>query len=97
MQENHQLIIKELQHNSAQILEPVHKLSFNLYKTYDQKLEDLKSSLERSIQSINYNLSHCHRDVKEIKDDSTYMKNRVIWFSFPFFCPSLIPENNELN
>ena len=77
MQENHQLIIKELQHNSAQILEPVHKLSFNLYKTYDQKLEDLKSSLERSIQSINYNLSHCHRDVKEIKDDSTYMKNRV--------------------
>lgn len=77
MMENHQLVIKELQHTCNQISEPVHKLSFNLYKSYDQKLEELKSSFERSVQSFNYNLTHCHRDVKETKEEVTYMKNRV--------------------
>ena len=77
MMENHQLVIKELQHTCTQISEPVHKLSFNLYKSYDQKLEELKSSFERSVQSFNYNLTHCHRDVKETKEEVTYMKNRV--------------------
>jgi hypothetical protein len=75
--DNQQILMKELQHTCNQISEPVHKLSFNLYKSYDQKLDDLKSSFERSIQSFNYNLTHIHRDIKETKEDVTYMKNRV--------------------
>lgn len=75
--ENQQILMKELQHTCNQISEPVHKLSFNLYKSYEQKLDDLKSTLERSTQSFNYNLTHIHRDVKETKEDVTYMKNRI--------------------
>lgn len=77
MQENHQLMIKELQSTCSQISEHVHKISFNFYKSCDSKLEDLKSSFDRSIQSFNYNLTHCHRDIKDAKEDVTYMKNKV--------------------
>ena len=76
MLENHQFTVKELQHTCNQISEPIHKLSFNLFK-YEQKLDDLKTSFERSVQSFSYNLTHCHRDVKDTKEDVTYMKNRV--------------------
>lgn len=71
------MILKELQGTSTQISEHVHKISFNFYKSCDQKLEEMKSSFERSIQSFSYNLTHCHRDVKETKDDVSYMKNRI--------------------
>ena len=78
MLENHQSIIKELQITSNQITEPVHKISFNLFKTYEQKLEELKTSFDRSLHLFNYSLTHCHTDVKETKEEVTYMKNRVI-------------------
>lgn len=77
MQDNHQLMIKELQSTCSQISEHVHKISFNFYKSCDSKLEDLKSSFDRSIQSFSYNLTHCHRDIKEAKEDVSYMKNKV--------------------
>ena len=77
LQDNQQSLIKELQHTCTQLSEPVHKLSYNLFKFFDQKIEDLKGSFERSVQSFSYNLTHVHRDVKEMKEDVTYMKNRV--------------------
>ena len=77
MGENHQIILKELQHTCNQISEPVHKLSFNLFKSYEQKLEDMKTSFERSLTTFTYNLTHCHRDVKEARDEVVSMKNKV--------------------
>jgi hypothetical protein len=71
------MVIKEIQHSCNQISEPVHKLSFNLFKSYDQKVEDLKSSFERSTQSLTYNLTHLNREIKETREDVTYMKNRI--------------------
>ena len=82
MLENHQLIVKELQHTCNQISEPVHKLSLNLFRSYEQKLDDLKSSFDRSVHSFNYNLTHCHRDVKETREDVAYMKNRVSQYKY---------------
>lgn len=69
--------MKELQNTSNQIADSTHKISFNFYKSCDQKIEELKSSFERSIQSFGYNLTHCHRDIKEAKEDISYMKNKI--------------------
>jgi len=77
MEENHQTLLKELQHSYSQISEPIHKLSFNLFKSYDQKLDDFKSASLTSMQSLGYNLTHYQRDIKEIKEDTIFMKNRV--------------------
>ena len=77
MEDNQQTILKELQHSYNQISEPIHKLSFNLYKSYDQKLDDFKSASLTSMQSLGYNLTHYQRDIKDIKEDVTFMKNRV--------------------
>ncbi len=76
-EENHQALLKELQHSYSQISEPIHKLSFNLFKSYDQKLDDFKSASLTSMQSLGYNLTHYQRDIKEIKEDTIFMKNRV--------------------
>lgn len=73
-------MIKELQNTCNQISEHVHKISFNFYKSCDSKLEDLKTSFDRSMQSLGYNLTHAHRDIKEAKEDVTYMKNKVFQF-----------------
>lgn len=78
MLENHQLMLKELQHTCNQISEPVHKLSFNLFKSYEQKLEDLKTSFDRSLTTFTHNLIHCRGDVKETRDEVVAMKNKVI-------------------
>jgi len=77
LQDNQQIVIKEIQHSCNQISEPVHKLSFNLFKSYDQKVEDLKSSFERSTQTLTYNLTHLNREIKDTREDVTYMKNRI--------------------
>lgn len=50
---------------------------FSLYKTNDQKLDELKSLFDRSLQSYNYSISHCHRDIKDTKEDVSYMKNKI--------------------
>ena len=69
--------MKEIHHSYNQISEPIHKLSFNLYKSYDQKLDDFKSVSLTSMQSLGYNLTHYQRDIQEIKGDVIFMKNRV--------------------
>jgi hypothetical protein len=69
--------VKELQNTCSQISEHVHKISFNFYKSCDQKLEDLKTSFDTSIRSFSYNLTHCHRDVKDAKEDVGYIKNKI--------------------
>lgn len=74
--ENYQSIMKELQ-TSVQISDHLNKTMFSYYKSNDQKIEEIKSSFERSVQTFNYNLSHCHRDVKEAKEDVSYMKNKI--------------------
>lgn len=71
------MMLKELQNTCSQISDHVHKISFNFYKSCDSKLEDIKSSFERSIQSFSYSLTHCHRDIKEAKEDVAYMKNKI--------------------
>jgi hypothetical protein len=78
MLENHQLMLKELQHTCNQISEPVHKLSFNLFKSYEQKLEDLKTSFDRSLNTFTCNLIHCREAVKETREEVVAMKNKVI-------------------
>ena len=70
-------MLKELQNTCNQISDHVHKISFNFYKSFDSKIEDFKGSFDRSIQSFSYNLTHCHRDIKEVKDDVSYMKNKI--------------------
>ncbi|RNA38158.1 hypothetical protein BpHYR1_024600 [Brachionus plicatilis] len=75
--ENYQLLLKELQNTSSQISEHTSKTMFGLYKTNDQKLDELKSLFDRSLQSYNYSLNHCHRDIKETKEDVNYMKNKM--------------------
>lgn len=92
MQDNHQTVVKELQNSSSQISENVHKISFNFYKSCDQKLEDLKSTFERSIQSISYSLTHCNRDIKEAKEDVSYMKNKVPFFVLFWNMFDFLPE-----
>jgi len=77
MDENQQSVMKEIHHSYNQISEPIHKLSFNLYKSYDQKLDDFKSVSLTSMQSLGYNLTHYQRDIQEIKGDVIFMKNRV--------------------
>lgn len=77
LEENQQLVLRELQHSYSQISEPIHKLSFNLYKSYDQKLDDFKQASLASMQQLGYNLNVNLRDIKEIKEDVTFMKNRV--------------------
>ena len=62
-------MLKELQHSYNQISEPIHKLSFNLYKSYDQKLDEFKSASLTSMQALGYNFHAIQRDVKEIKED----------------------------
>lgn len=77
LEENQQLVLRELQHSYSQISEPIHKLSFNLYKSYDQKLDDFKQASLASMQQLGYSLNVNLRDIKEIKEDVTFMKNRV--------------------
>jgi uncharacterized protein YeeX (DUF496 family) len=77
LEENQQLVLRELQHSYSQISEPIHKLSFNLYKSYDQKLDDFKQASLASMQQLSYSLNVNLRDIKEIKEDVTFMKNRV--------------------
>lgn len=71
------MLLKELQSTSSQISEHTSKTMFGLYKTNDQKLDELKSLFDRSLQSYNYSISHCHRDIKETKEDVSYMKNKI--------------------
>ena len=72
-----------MQQSYNKILDSLHTMSINVYKSYEQKLDDFKSSTLTSMQSLGYNLNHIHQDVKDIKEDSHYVKNRV--FNFFYF------------
>lgn len=52
-------------------------LLFNYFKTIEQKLDESKQSTSQSFQSLQYNFSRFQSDVKDIKDEVAYMKNRV--------------------
>ena len=80
MEENNENLVKEMQQSYNKILDSLHTMSINVYKSNEQKLEDFKQSTLTSMQSLGYNLNIIHQDVKEIKDESHYVKNRVKFY-----------------
>lgn len=83
MDENQKTVMKELQEDFQQTRGNFERAinSNNYYfKAMEQKIDDLKSSSSQSFQSLQYNFTHHQRDVKDIKEDVSFMKNRVIIF-----------------
>jgi hypothetical protein len=74
MNENADLIIKEIKHNYDQVCEPVRNIAINLLKSNDQKFEEFKNTMKSSIQSLDYKLV---RNYQEVKEDIAAIKSRV--------------------
>ncbi|CAF0800592.1 unnamed protein product [Brachionus calyciflorus] len=93
--ENYQQILKDFQIAARTESEPVIKAIYGFIKTNDQKIEETRSSLDRSLQPVNYNLNLCSRDVKEVKDDLSYVKNKIEIIDKTQKIPNI--ENTSIN
>ena len=76
MDESQKNVIKEIQDGIKSNAERVSQIMYFM-KSLDQKSDDLKVTSSQSFQSLQYNFTHYQRDVKEIKEDVSFMKNKV--------------------
>ena len=50
-----------------------------MFNSYEQNLDKLRTSFDKSVHSFNYKLERSHEENKEIKENIAYLKQRVLY------------------